>query len=211
MPAPLCPEQASQGVFRSAAAGGVDAQIAGKRMQEAVHQWRVGIELAEAALALIGVQPLIGDIAEQARHRDHVAALRREAQRSDSGGPQSGKSTFLRTLIASLALTHTPTEAQFYCLDFGGGGLTQLAQLAHTTAVAVRSEGDRVGRIVAEISDLLVRREALFAANAVDSMATYRAARRAGRFPEDEHGDVFLVVDGWATLRQEFRVGAVFH
>ena len=121
-----------------------------------------------------------------------------------AGSAQTGKSTLLRSLICSLALHNSPREVQFYCLDFGGGGLTQLAQLAHTTAVAVRSEGDRVGRIVAEISDLLVRREALFAANAVDSMATYRAARRAGRFPEDEHGDVFLVVDGWATLRQEF-------
>ncbi|MBX6724124.1 MAG: type VII secretion protein EccC, partial [Dactylosporangium sp.] len=40
------------------------------------------------------------------------------------GGPQSGKSNFLRTLIGSLALRHTPREVQFYCLDFGGGGLT---------------------------------------------------------------------------------------
>ena len=40
-----------------------------------------------------------------------------------AGGPQSGKSTMLRTLICSLALLHTPEEVQFYCLDFGGGTL----------------------------------------------------------------------------------------
>ncbi|GAA4949222.1 hypothetical protein GCM10023238_14430 [Streptomyces heliomycini] len=33
-----------------------------------------------------------------------------------AGGPQSGKSTLLRTLITALALTHTPREVQFYCL-----------------------------------------------------------------------------------------------
>ena len=37
------------------------------------------------------------------------------------GGPQSGKSTMLRSLICSFALTHTPSEVQFFCLDFGGG------------------------------------------------------------------------------------------
>src|SRR5918999_1194342 len=47
----------------------------------------------------------------------HVAAV---------GSPQAGKSTLLRTLIASLALMHTPQEAQFYCLDFGGRTLTTL-------------------------------------------------------------------------------------
>jgi S-DNA-T family DNA segregation ATPase FtsK/SpoIIIE len=39
------------------------------------------------------------------------------------GAPQTGRSTLLRTLITSLALTHTPREVQFYCLDFGGGTL----------------------------------------------------------------------------------------
>ena len=36
------------------------------------------------------------------------------------GRPRSGKSTMLRTLIAALALRHTPAEVQFYCLDFSG-------------------------------------------------------------------------------------------
>ena len=39
----------------------------------------------------------------------------------------AGKSSLLRTLIASFALTHTPHEVQFYCLDFSGGGLVAQA------------------------------------------------------------------------------------
>ncbi|MGW4076694.1 type VII secretion protein EccCa, partial [Streptomyces asiaticus] len=38
------------------------------------------------------------------------------------GGPRSGKSTAVRTLLGSFALTHSPHEVQFYGLDFGGGG-----------------------------------------------------------------------------------------
>jgi S-DNA-T family DNA segregation ATPase FtsK/SpoIIIE len=120
------------------------------------------------------------------------------------GGPQSGKSTLLRSLLASLALTHTPTETQFYCLDFGGGGLTGLRDLPHVGSVATRRDVNRVRRTVAELTVLLGEREQRFAAHAVDGIATYRRLRREGRFPDDPYGDVFLVVDGWATLRGEF-------
>jgi S-DNA-T family DNA segregation ATPase FtsK/SpoIIIE len=120
------------------------------------------------------------------------------------GGPQSGKSTFLRTLVASLALTHTPREVQFYALDFGGGAISVLAGLPHVGGVASRRDVNKVRRTVAELYGLLQAREAHFAANGVDGIGTYRRARRSGRFAEDPFGDVFFIIDGWATLRSEF-------
>src|SRR5207249_11166621 len=56
------------------------------------------------------------------------------------GGPQSGKSMLLRTLMMSLSLTHTPEEAQFYALDFGGGTLASMSNLPHCGGVAGRLE-----------------------------------------------------------------------
>jgi S-DNA-T family DNA segregation ATPase FtsK/SpoIIIE len=120
------------------------------------------------------------------------------------GAPQSGKSTLLRTLITALALSHTPREVQFACLDFGGGTLAGLAGLPHVSGIATRLDTDRAGRILAEISQVLAAREQRFAQLGVQSMADYRRLRREGRLPEDPWGDVFLVVDGWFTLRQEF-------
>ena len=35
-------------------------------------------------------------------------------------------------------------------------------------------------------------------------MAAYRQQRAAGKFSEDPHGDVFLVIDGWATFKSDF-------
>ncbi|GAA4013303.1 type VII secretion protein EccC [Allokutzneria multivorans] len=121
-----------------------------------------------------------------------------------AGGSHSGKSTALRTIIGSLALTHTPREVQFLCLDFGGGGLTALRSLAHVSGVATRRDGNQVRRSVAEAQSLLAEREQRFADLGIDSMATYRQMLRAGRFPEDRFGDLFLVIDGWATIRTEF-------
>ncbi|SFF30452.1 DNA segregation ATPase FtsK/SpoIIIE, S-DNA-T family [Actinoplanes philippinensis] len=117
-----------------------------------------------------------------------------------AGGPQSGKSTLLRTVISALALTHSPREVQFFCLDFGGGGLHRLDGLPHLAGVAARTEGDTVRRIVAEVAQLIEDRDA----RRIESIAAYRRSRASGEVTDDPFGDVFLVIDGWATLRRDF-------
>ncbi|VEG52058.1 type VII secretion protein EccCa/type VII secretion protein EccCb [Mycolicibacterium aurum] len=102
------------------------------------------------------------------------------------GAPRSGKSTALQTLVGALAATHDAGAAQFYCLDFGGGALSALRGFPHVGSVAGRGEPDLCRRTVAQLESVLRDREA------------------AGSRDGDAYGDVFLVVDGWATLRQEF-------
>ncbi|MFJ8823031.1 type VII secretion protein EccCa [Streptomyces sp. NPDC102467] len=121
-----------------------------------------------------------------------------------AGGSQSGKSTLARTLISALALTHTPAEIQFYCLDFGGGGLSQLAGLPHVGGVAARLNPERVHRAVAEVMTLLARREQFFVDHTLDSMQSYRRRRAAGEFRDEPFGDVLMVIDGWSTVRQDY-------
>ncbi|UWP82183.1 type VII secretion protein EccCa [Dactylosporangium fulvum] len=120
------------------------------------------------------------------------------------GSPQAGKSTLLRTVLCSLALTHTPREVQLYCLDFGGASLSALRGLPHVGGMAARHEVDLVRRTVAEVLGVLNDRERLFAKHGIDSMSTFRRLRAAGEFAEQAHGDVFLVIDGWLTVRNEF-------
>ncbi|MDF1605251.1 type VII secretion protein EccCa [Nocardioides sp. YIM 152315] len=119
------------------------------------------------------------------------------------GGPRSGKSTLLRTIVTSLSLTTTPLESQFYVLDFGGGTFAPFANLPHVAGVGTRAEPDVVRRIIAEVRGIVDRREAHFRAHTIDSIETYRSRRAAGR-TDDGYGDVFLVVDGWSTLRADF-------
>ncbi|WEV25038.1 type VII secretion protein EccCa [Streptomyces sp. 71268] len=122
------------------------------------------------------------------------------------GGPQSGKSTLLRTLIASFALTHTPQEVQFYGLDFGGGGMSALADLPHVGGVASRLDPERVRRTVAEVAGVLARREEYFRANGIDGIGSYRRQRAAGHLPDQPWGDVFLLIDGWGPFKQEYEM-----
>lgn len=120
------------------------------------------------------------------------------------GGPQSGKSTLMRTLISAFALTHTPAEVQFYALDFGGGGMVSLADLPHVGGVASRLDPERVRRTVAEVLGVLNRREEFFRSHSIDSIATYRRKRAAGELPGEAWGDVFLVIDGWGGFRNDY-------
>jgi S-DNA-T family DNA segregation ATPase FtsK/SpoIIIE len=119
------------------------------------------------------------------------------------GSARTGKSTFLRTLVVSLALTYTPVEVQFYVLDFGGGSFTPLRGLAHVAGVASRTDVESVRRVVAEVRSLLNDREMFFREAGIDSVETYRRRRALGEV-DDGFGDVFLVVDGWGVLRSEF-------
>jgi len=100
------------------------------------------------------------------------------------GAPQSGKSTSVRTLLTALAVRGDPQRIQFYCLDFGGGTLETLQRLPHVGSVATRSEGELVRRIVNHVGAILATRES--------------------RSEVDVYGDVFLVIDGWSTVREEF-------
>ncbi|MFJ2892651.1 type VII secretion protein EccCa [Streptomyces sp. NPDC087305] len=122
------------------------------------------------------------------------------------GGPQSGKSTLLRSLICSFALTHTPHEVQFYGLDFGGGGLSSVAGLPHVGGIGSRLDPEKVRRTVSEVYGVMTRREEYFRAAGIPSIAEFRSRRARGQISVTDQpwGDVFLVIDGWGNFRADY-------
>ncbi|MFD3871160.1 type VII secretion protein EccCa [Streptomyces sp. NPDC058623] len=121
-----------------------------------------------------------------------------------TGGPQSGKTTLLRTLALSLALTHTPQQVGVYGLDLAGGGLAALAGLPHVGGIAGRADRERAARTVAEVRGMLSAREELFRAHSIDSVDQLRRLRSRGALPELTSTDIVLIVDGYGALREEF-------
>ncbi|ANW20094.1 type VII secretion protein EccC [Streptomyces clavuligerus] len=120
------------------------------------------------------------------------------------GGPQSGKTTLLRTLVLALALTHTPREVGIYGLDLAGGGLQALGGLPHVGGVAGRADRERAARTVEEVRAMLALREELFRVHGIDSVEQLRARHAAGGLPELASADIVLVVDGFGALRDDF-------
>lgn len=103
------------------------------------------------------------------------------------GGPRSGKSTTLQTLLLALAALHDPAAVQCYGLDFGGGALSALGGLPHVGAVAGRYDHELVARIIGRLQKLVRERDA--------------ALRSPAGLADCAH--VFLVVDGWSAARHD--------
>lgn len=78
------------------------------------------------------------------------------------GGPLSGKSMMLRSIVASLALTHSPLEVQFYVIDCGGGAFSSMDGLEHVSGIAAGNEDEKVRRTLAEVSGIIDARERFF-------------------------------------------------
>jgi S-DNA-T family DNA segregation ATPase FtsK/SpoIIIE len=100
------------------------------------------------------------------------------------GGAKSGKSTALQTFILSAANLHSPRDVSFYCLDYGGGQLRALEDLAHVGSVASPLEPERIRRTFGELEQLLRSRQ---------KREVFRARHGSGL--NDGFGEVFLVID----------------
>jgi S-DNA-T family DNA segregation ATPase FtsK/SpoIIIE len=121
------------------------------------------------------------------------------------GAPQTGRSTFLRTIMLAAMVTHTPDEMQFVCIDFGGGTLHPFANAPHVSSVAGRADVQLLGRTLAEMQSLITERERLFRELKIDSVTEFRARRAAGRLPAGLRvADVFLLIDNWGALRTDY-------
>ncbi|MBC3186005.1 type VII secretion protein EccCa [Corynebacterium sp. zg-331] len=92
------------------------------------------------------------------------------------GGPRSGKSTALQSIVASLAATHTTDQVRFYVVDMGGENHEVLSRLPHVAGVAHKKDLGRVHRVFDEVTALV--EEAI---------------------PE-EGRHTFVVIDGWHAL-----------
>ncbi|MFS0853845.1 type VII secretion protein EccCa [Microbacterium sp. 179-I 3D4 NHS] len=167
--------------------------------------------LASAAVlpapAMPGLRLPIGLLDEPAQQRQGAWMLdlaRSGGHVTVMGAPLSGRSTFLRTLAASLALTRTPREVSVYGLDLTGGGLGRIEGFPHVGGVATRGHRERIGRMLEELTVMLRVREEVFRTEGLDSVEDMRRRHAAGRLPQLPSADVVLLVDGFGALRGEF-------
>lgn len=115
------------------------------------------------------------------------------------GAPASGKEMWLRTLITSLARTHTPDELHFYLLDFGGQAMRALENFPHVAGVFTPMDEERIRRMWVRLEDELEVRKALCHQAHVDSLERLRR-QNPGTTPPA----IVVVVTGFSDFRQQF-------
>ncbi|MFI0962622.1 type VII secretion protein EccCa [Streptomyces sp. NPDC021080] len=163
-----------------------------------------GLHLAGRAAAMQAPLGILDDPASQWQGRWLLDLTVAGGHAAVIGGPQSGKTTLLRTLALSLATTHTPYDVAVYGLDLVGGGLSALAGLPHVGGIAGRADHERAARTVAEVRTMLNEREEIFRTHGIDSVDQLRHLRGKGRLSELGSTDIVLLIDGFGALRDEF-------
>ena len=115
------------------------------------------------------------------------------------GASGRGKTTFLRTVVTGLALTHSPDELHVYVLDFGGRALTILSDLPHVGAVITSEEEERVLRSLRKINDIIDYRQVLFSEARANNLDSYNLAH-----PEKALPAVLVVMDNFAEFKEYY-------
>ena len=97
-----------------------------------------------------------------------------------AGKTGSGKSTLLHALITNLALHYSPTEVEFYLIDFKKGVEFKVyaeEQLPHARVIAIESDREFGVSVLERLDALLRDRGELFREARVQDIAGFRDAR----------------------------------
>ncbi len=153
--------------------------------------------LAEIALGLLD------DPVRQTQPPWRLRLLGADAHVAIVGAPRSGRSSFLSTLVHTLAETEPPERLQVYALDLGGT-LTSLTRLPHAGAVVGRSDGPGLRRVLAELAATLDDRSRTLRAAGCSTLADLDLrADREQWLPDPHRARILLLVDGLGHLRTD--------
>ncbi|MDO4260272.1 MAG: FtsK/SpoIIIE domain-containing protein [Actinomycetaceae bacterium] len=118
------------------------------------------------------------------------------------GTTGSGKSEFLRTLVAGLAARNSPEKLTFILIDFkGGAAFATCERLPHTIGTVSNLEAQLADRALRALEAEMNYRQRLFAeaGEGVDNLDAYLATK-----PEKPLPRLLLVVDEFAMLAKEY-------
>ncbi|WP_152364030.1 FtsK/SpoIIIE domain-containing protein [Microlunatus speluncae] len=118
------------------------------------------------------------------------------------GTTGSGKSEFLRSLVAGLAARNDPTKLTFILIDFKGGAAFKTCErLPHTIGTISNLDEQLANRALRALEAEMQYRQRKFAAagEGVDNLDTYLATNPSEPMPR-----LLLVVDEFAMLAKEF-------
>lgn len=110
------------------------------------------------------------------------------------GAPGTGKTTFLQTLIYSLAQRYSPELVNMYVLDFGSRGLGYCQSLPHVADVMFSDDEDKIKKLFQRIASELAARKKALAEYGVGNLLSYLQAS-GNKIPA-----IMLIVDNFAAF-----------
>jgi DNA segregation ATPase FtsK/SpoIIIE-like protein len=113
-----------------------------------------------------------------------------------------GKTTFIRTLITSLAATHSPDEFHAHILDLGGRNLEALRSLPHVGALIMPDERgyeERVQQLLRELDNIVEDRKGLLSEAGASTLYEYNSSH-----PDKVQPAIVIAVDNFGEFIETF-------
>ncbi len=120
-----------------------------------------------------------------------------------AGASSTGKSTFLRTLIVSLARTHTSSQLHLYLIDYGGQALRVFEKLPHVGGTFGESDEEYIRRLLRQLNGIIEERKQFCATHQIDDFLTYQR-RRHENSTLDELPAIVLMIDKFIEFKQAY-------
>ena len=140
------------------------------------------------------------DLPDQQCQRPATWNLESAGHIAIGGSPRTGRTTALRTMIGALCVRHSPSDVHVYGLDFGNGALLAMRDLPHSGAIVLRTEPERVERLIARLTDEVRRRQEILATAGVADVAEQRRRAR----PSERLPYLVVALDRWDTFLADF-------
>jgi DNA segregation ATPase FtsK/SpoIIIE-like protein len=116
------------------------------------------------------------------------------------GASGRGKSTFVKSLLFTLAAQRSPNELHMYALDFGRGGLKALRALPHCGATIDASQPERVAQLFRMVRGLMTERQEKLAK--FSSIEEYNQLNKDN--PDLMFPSVIVVIDNFAEFKENY-------
>jgi len=146
------------------------------------------------------LNPVIGllDDPENQRQVPLTVDLGKEGHLIVYGSPGYGKTTFLQTLIMSLALNYSPSDVNIYILDFGVRTLSIFSGLPHVGGTVMVDEEEKLNKLFKFLSKEMDTRKDLFSDKGVSSLTAYRDSC------EEKLPAIVIVIDNYSAFTEMY-------
>ena len=114
------------------------------------------------------------------------------------GGSGYGKTTFIQTLVVSLALNYSPKAVNIYVLDFGTRTLKVLENMPHVGDVVLSDDEEKIINLFKVLRKEVLKRKMLFSEVGASSLASYKLATNK------ELPQIIVIIDNYIAFKEMY-------
>lgn len=157
----------------------------------------------DAAAGTDSIPFALGDYPQRQQQKPICVDVRSFGNMFIIGTSRSGKSTALKTIAYAGCTAYPPRDLHVYCIDAGNGALSPLIALPNVGVVAMRSETQKIERLIGKLETETKRRAGLLSRDGFSDIDEYNCSDTAQHDGVLPH--ILVMLDSWDGFNAVFQ------